>query len=206
VHIDHVVYAVRDLDAAAGRLEAEHGLLALAGGHHPRWGTANRIAPLGGQYVELISVIDREIAAGTVLGRILMELTADTDRWFSVCVADDGIEETAARLGLAVDPGSRTRPDGEVVAWRGAGIDEPSRSLDRPFFIRWDVPPAMHPGAATVLHPSGATGIAAVEVRGDHQGVRDWLGGADLPIEVTPGAPGVVAVRLTTPGGELRIA
>jgi len=206
VRIDHVVYAVRDLDDAAELLEAEHGLTALPGGVHPRWGTANRIAPLGRDYVELISVIDPSVAAGTVLGRTLLALTEGGDRWFSVCVADDDIDATAGRLGLVVDPGSRTRPDGAVVAWRAAGIDEPSRQLDRPFFIRWEVPPELHPGAAAAVHRSGATGIVAVEISGDADGVRDWLGGADLPIEVTPGPPGVVAVRLTTHGGELRIA
>jgi hypothetical protein len=172
---------------------------------HPRWGTANRLVPLGSDYLELLAVVDPGVAATSVLGRRLLDLTRDGDRWFSVCVADDEIEATAARLGLAVEVGERTRPDGKVVAWRGAGIDDEDRPLDRPFFIAWDVPPSMHPGAAVVAHPCGASGISSVDVTGDAEGLRDWLGGARLPIEVTPGTPGVRGVHLVTPAGDLRI-
>ncbi|HEX6843732.1 MAG TPA: VOC family protein [Actinomycetota bacterium] len=202
--IDHAVFATTDLDAAADRWAGTHGLTSTAGGSHPRWGTANRIVPLGRDYLELIAVTDPELARTTVLGRTLLGLLARGDAWFSVCVADDDIETTAARLGLDVEPGSRTRPDGQVVRWRGAGIDAPQRSLDLPFFIAWDVPPGLHPGASPPEHPCGATGIAAVEETGDAEAVRRWLG-ADLPIRVRAGEPGVVAVRLATPSGELRI-
>lgn len=204
MRIDHVVYAVRDLDRASDRFEREHGLTTVPGGRHPGWGTANRIAPLGHDYVELLAVSDPRTAEGSSLGRRLLELTADGDTWFSVCLTDDRIDETAARLGLAVRRGSRARPDGTVVAWRHAGLDDEERSLDLPFFIAWD-DPAAHPGAVSVAHTNGATGIAAVEVTGDPDALRRWLGGTDLPIETAPGPPAVVAVRLATPRGEERI-
>jgi catechol 2,3-dioxygenase-like lactoylglutathione lyase family enzyme len=204
MRIDHVVYAVRDLDAAAARWRDAYGLESLPGGVHPRWGTRNRLVPFGGDYLELLAVEHADVASGTVLGTRLLDLTADGDRWFSVCVADDAIEATAARVGITVEPGSRTRPDEEVIAWRGAGIDAETRPLDRPFFIAWDVPQRLHPGADALAHPCGATGIVAVEETGDPDGVRAWLG-EDLPIEVTPGPPAVVAVRLATPSGELRV-
>jgi hypothetical protein len=60
IQIDHVVYAVRDLDAAAERFRRAYGLGSVAGGRHAGWGTGNRIVPLGDQYVELISVVDPE--------------------------------------------------------------------------------------------------------------------------------------------------
>jgi hypothetical protein len=43
LRIDHAVYADRDLDAAAERFRRELGLDSIEGGHHGRWGTANRI-------------------------------------------------------------------------------------------------------------------------------------------------------------------
>ena len=58
MRIDHVIYATQDLDAAAARLEAEHGLVADGGGRHAGIGTENRIVPLGGGYLELIAVVD----------------------------------------------------------------------------------------------------------------------------------------------------
>jgi len=207
VHIDHVVLAVRDLDEAADRLLASTGLDAVAGGRHPGWGTANRIVPLGDDYVELLSVVDRDIGAGTTLGRALLELTQDgRDRWFSVCVAEPEIDATAARLGLTVDPGARTLPDGTRVRWRGAGIEDPARPPWLPFFIVWDIPPQEHPGRMPAAHRVAPSGIRRVEVAGDAARLRDWLGGAEVPIAcVTADGPsGVrsVAVGLAD-GGEV---
>ena len=166
--VDHVVLAVRDLDASAARLWDEHGLRFAPGGRHPQWGTANMIAPLGGDYVELLGVVDEDVGAATVLGRTLLELSADGDRWFSICLADDDVEATAARLGLTVQPGSRSRPDGTEVRWRGAGIEERGADLWLPFFISWDVPAALHPGAAQAEHRvpvEGSPGLRSVGMR-----------------------------------------
>jgi Glyoxalase-like domain len=203
LRVDHAVYAVADLEAAAARFLDEHELASVPGGVHPRWGTGNRIVPLGSDYLELIAVVDPELAAGSRLGRAIGELAANEDRWFALCLADDDIEATAARLGLVVEAGSRTRPDGEVVAWRGAGIEDPRRTPDLPFFIAWDGPEALHPGSTSLEHPAGATGIAWAEVVGDPERLARWTAGATLPIRVVPGEPRVAAVALVTPGGDL---
>jgi Glyoxalase-like domain len=203
--IDHVVLAVHDLEASAERLWEEHGLRFEPGGRHPGWGTANMIAPLGHDYVELLGVVDEEVGSRTVLGRTLMELSADGDRWFSVCVADEDIDATATRLGLTVRPGARTRPDGTEVRWRGAGIEERGEELWLPFFIAWDVPPELHPGAAPAAHRAPVEGIGWVEVAGDEGRLRDWLEDGEVPIRVVPGGePRVRAVGLRLrAGGEI---
>lgn len=201
LRIDHVVLAVRDLDASAERLWEEHGLRFVAGGRHPRWGTANMIAPLGNDYVELLGVVEAGVGSKTVLGRELMELSADGDRWYSVCLADDDIDATATRLGLEVQPGARTRPDGIEVRWRGAGIEERGEDLWLPFFISWDVPAELHPGATRADHRVEAEGIAWAEVGGDDVRLRDWLGGADAPIRVVDDVPRVHAVGVGLRGG-----
>jgi hypothetical protein len=43
-------------------------------------------------------------------------------------------------------------------------------------------------------------------VSGDPGRLREWLGGEELPIRVTDGAPAVCAVGLSTAHGELVIA
>ncbi|MGZ8620620.1 MAG: VOC family protein, partial [Actinomycetota bacterium] len=80
--IDHVVYAVRDLEVAARRCLEEHGLVSIPGGRHPRWGTANRIVPLGQTYLELLAVEDPSVAP--VLARSLLDATEGGDRWYSI--------------------------------------------------------------------------------------------------------------------------
>jgi hypothetical protein len=199
--IDHVVLAVRDLNWSAERLWEEHGLRFVAGGRHPQWGTGNMIAPLGSSYLELLGVVDPDVGARSVLGRALTDLSADGDRWFSVCLADDRIEETGARLGLAVEPGSRMRPDGTEVRWRGAGIEERGHDLWLPFFIAWDVPSELHPGAAPAEHRIEADGIAWVEIGGDEERLREWLGGEDVPIRVADGEPRLHAVAIALRDG-----
>lgn len=204
LRIDHVVLAVRDLDASAERLWGEHGLRFAPGGRHRRWGTANMIAPLGDDYVELLGVVDEGVGSESVLGRTLLELSADGDRWFSVCLADDEIDATAARLGLVVQPGARTRPDGTEVRWRGAGIEERGEELWLPFFIAWDVRPEFHPGAAPAVHRVPAAGIAWVEVGGDEARLRDWLGDGEVPLRVVSPEPSVRAVGIRLgDGGEI---
>jgi hypothetical protein len=204
LRIDHVVYAVHDLEVTARRFRDEFGLLTTPGGTHPRWGTANRIAPLGdARYVELIAIVDPAVAATTALGRALAERTADGDRWFALCLADDAIDDTAARLGLGVTPGSRVRPDGREVAWRGAGIDDERRTPDLPFFIAWEGPADMHPGAVALEHPSGAMDVAWVEIGGDPAPFAAWTDGAGLPVRFVTGDPGITGVALASPAGDL---
>ena len=203
LQIDHVVYAVRDLDAAATRVLEELGLASVPGGVHPKWGTGNRIIPLGEtQYLELLAVVDPAVAATTHLGRSLQTLTADGDAWFAMCLATDAIDAVAARVGLDVVPGSRTLPDGRTVSWRSAGIDDPARTPDLPFFMTWDAK-TPHPGATPVEHPCGATGITWVEIDGDQHRFTEWVEGAPLSVRLHTGEAGVRAVALQTPGGQL---
>lgn len=203
MRIDHVVLAVRDLDEAADRLARDHGLATMPGGSHPGWGTANRIAPLGSDYVELLAVVDPAVAGGTTLGRLLLDRSAGGDAWFAVCLADDDIDATASRLGLTVEHGSRERPDGTEVRWRGAGIEDPRRTPGFPFFITWDVAPGQHPAEASLEQPCGATGIAWVEIAADPVAFDAWTGDAGVPLRLVAGEPGLTRVALATPAGDL---
>ena len=206
--IDHVVLAVDDLDAAGEQMRRECGLASVPGGVHPGWGTGNRIVPRGAGYVKLISVVDPSTGRGTRLGRALLELVAGgRDRWFAVCLSTDDLDAVASRLGLEVEQGARTRPDGRALRWRGAGIDDEAREPWLPFFIEWDMPPALHPGRIRVANDVDATGIRRVEVGGNEARLRDWLGPPDgqVPISIVDGDPAVRAVVLDVEGRALRI-
>jgi len=205
LRLDHVVYAVRDLDEAAVRFRGEYGLDSTEGGRHERWGTANRIVPLGDQYLELVAAVDEPVAAETAFGRGVLERAARGGGWFTMAAVADDLDAVASRLGIEVDSGSRTRPDGQTVRWRMAGLDDQRREPWMPFFLTWDVPDELHPGRARAGHGVRATGLAWVEVGGDAERLRTWLGGDELAIRVSDGEPGIHRVAISTPDGELVI-
>lgn len=190
MRIDHVLYAVADLEAGATRFEEDLGLESLPGGEHPAWGTANRIVPLGPDYLELIGVADPDIAASSEFGRAVLDAG---DRLVGWAVATDDIDAVAARLGLKLQRGSRARPDGVRLAWRLAGVADALRSNGAlPFFIQWDGPSVLHPGG----DPSAPAGISWVEVGGDEAALRAWIGGAELPVRFASEGHGITAVGI----------
>jgi catechol 2,3-dioxygenase-like lactoylglutathione lyase family enzyme len=191
VRIDHVIYATSDLDAAARRMQTILGLQVRPGGRHEGLGTENRIVPLGDGYIELLAVADPDEAAASDLGRAVQTAIASAgDGLMAWAVEVDDAGEVAERLGIS---SSRISRQGLTAAL--AGLEEAMREPWLPFFISRD---------HGIPDPGGdaAGGIAWIEVAGDADRLREWLGGADLPVRNADGAPGVRAVGIG--GRELR--
>ena len=176
MRIDHVL------------LTAAPGFERLPGGRHPGMGTANEIVPLGDTYLELMRIVDEDEAAHSLFGR----LAAARSGFLGFCVGTDDLDAVCARLGLEAFAASRVRPDGVELRWRLAGVAEAVAEPGRPFFIEWDVPPEAHPGRSGP--PQGE--LVAVESPAD---LRDWLGGAELPILRGPGGAAVRRPGSTLP-------
>jgi hypothetical protein len=164
--IDHVVIAVGDLSAAAAELERAVGLACTGGGRHEGLGTANRIAFLAdGSYVELMAVEDAQVAREGPIGAATLRAIARGGGLASYALHDDELPITVARLRAAgsaigpVTPGSRRRPDGELVRWWTA-VAEPLGAEGLPFLIRharygveWGR--AATAARAAIPHPAG---------------------------------------------------
>jgi hypothetical protein len=183
MRIDHVIYAAADLDRAAARVEAELGVAAVAGGRHEGLGTHNRIVPLGGGYLELLAVADPREAAGSALGRAVCARIAAGDGLMGWAVAVDSVEPVAARLGTEISTIARAGLSAHLT-----GVAEAMREPFLPFFIARD------PGVPDPAAGGDAGGIAWIEVAGDAARLERWLGGAELPVRVVGGEPGVRAV------------
>jgi hypothetical protein len=179
--IDHVLLAVRDLDAAAAWIRDRHGLTALPGGRHLGVGTANLIVPLGDDYLELIAIVDAGEAAASPLRERLAaapESGASIATWAVRVTEMDALKQRLGDAGVATEgplPGSRLRPDGMLLEWRtlrvGSGL-EPAV----PFFIEWNVPAGEHPGAATVEHAAGTVLLRGVRLASpDPEAMADRL-------------------------------
>jgi hypothetical protein len=204
LQLDHVILGVGDVDRAGEELRQRYGLGSVAGGRHEAWGTGNRIVPLGSAYLEVMAVVDPAVARGTEFGRNLSAAVAGGDRFVGWSLRTDDLAAVAERLGLPMEEGGRVRPDGQTVRWRLAGRNAATPDAWLPFFIAWDIPPDAHPGRTETEHPAGPSGISWVEVAGDEARLKEWLGGADLPVRILDDEPwGVRAVGIATTDGEV---
>jgi Glyoxalase-like domain len=175
-----VIVLTEDLDREGDRFRRA-GFCVEPGGRHPGRGTENLIVPFAGQYLEILSVVDRARAAasphGSPVVAALERRGPGLARW---SVEPQDIAATAARLGLPVEPRQRSGPDGNSVRWRAVGVNEAWRQPWRCAFLSWDEP-TMHPGSGAVSHPNGAVGLGTLEVGvPDIETARAWIGDVDL--------------------------
>ncbi len=140
--LDHLVYAVPDLEEARQRFHKQWGLHVVAGGSHPQWGTHNCLSYFGLPYVEFIAVQDPAVAMQSNFGRMVLERARAGGGLTTFALGTAELDGAVARLraqGVAVEgpiEGRRTRPDGSVLAWRLA-FPEPAGGLRMPFLIQW---------------------------------------------------------------------
>ena len=213
--LDHVLVAVRDLDGAIEEFEKRYGLRSIEGGRHPGVGTANRIVPLGREYIELIAVVDPFEAAGNWRGRRIADALAkgETFATWALRTTDlDAFREHCKSLGMPLPPasqGARMKPDGTVLKWRTQELHGDDDVGVVPFVIEWQVPDSEHPAAQVVEQPSGVNGVARVVLgateRGAEKQLRDVVGDA-VPFEVrNEQRDGILEVILSSPRGEVVI-
>lgn len=199
--IDHLVYAVLDLDAAIDDLERRLGVRAAFGGRHVGRGSHNALADLGhGRYLEIIATDlgqpapegPRPFGLDTLVGPCLVGWAVRTD---------DIDTSVAAARAKGYDPGeptamSRARPDGSLLEWRlthnafAGGII--------PFLIDW----------GTTAHPSSTapTGLRLGAFAVESPGVTSVTAslsalGSDVEVRLAE-QPGLVA-SIIGPGGRV---
>lgn len=200
--LDHVMVLVDHLEDASARYESEHGLIAIPGGSHDELGTSNAIVPLGEDYIELIAVTDRDVAAGNPVGQFLLGRLRDGGRGpVAVCLRTSDPTGVAARTGSQPFPMQRLRPDGGELHWEVLGM-EGALLHGLPFFVSWTLDED-HPARTPVGHPSRANGIAWVEIGGVASEVRAWIGADEAHLRLVGGEPGVHGFAVSVSGGEL---
>ena len=198
MELDHVLIVVEDLESGAREFESSYGLHSVEGGRHSGWGTANRIVPLGDTYLELIAVVDRAESERTTLRRGVPASTNSDPPPLPGAVRTERLDDIVRPLGLEIGEGSRVRPDGAVLSWRLAGLEQAAAEPCLPFFIEWGAG-SPYPGRSPEAQPLV---ITAVEVRGDRARLESWLDVHAVPLDVVPGLPRMNAVVLVDHEGE----
>ena len=153
VRIDHVILGVNDLERGMQEFEAKTGVAAQRGGEHPGRGTQNALVSLGrGQYLEILAPASTQPPAAPrepAVSHSALTLVG----WALHTSTIDALVRKVRGAGIDIEgplPGSRRAPDGAVLAWQSASVDQLGVT---PFFIEWskDTP---HPSTTS---PSGCT-------------------------------------------------
>jgi glyoxalase-like protein len=212
--LDHIVHAVRDLDAAA-ELYARAGFTVGARNRHP-WGTHNRIVQFPGFFIELITVGEPGLIqpprGSFSFGDFTRDFLARGEGLSMLVLEGNGAAADVAAFEQAgighfdqfdFERDAR-RPDGSTVkvGFSLAFATDP-KAPDIGYFTCQQHYPENFWNPAFQTHPNGVAGIAGVtmvaENPADHAaffrafaGVRDVKSSSD-------------GIALTTPRGEIEV-
>ena len=200
--LDHLVYAVPDLDAAAREFAVTAGVAPAEGGRHRGRGTRNVLVGFGEtSYLEIIGPDpDNPADPGVAMPFGLDALTRP--RLVAWAVHPAELEVAAAASAAAgADLGgiwslSRRTPAGALLEWRLASAYPAPLDGVTPFLIDWGATP----------HPAPA--LPGVTLRGlrathpDPEAASAVLDALDVQLTVEPGPPALVAL-LDTPRGPI---
>ncbi len=200
--VDHLLWAVPDLDAGVALFRELTGIEAAVGGAHEGFGTRNRLLSLGdGVYFEIIAPDPAQRLQDNLGARIaamaqpqLMSFALRSDDLAGVCDAARGAGLTVAE---PVSMG-RTRPDGVRLDWSILYLSD-ARWPDRlPFVIDWKESP--HPADST---PGGCLLKDFCVLEPDPEPLTKVYQaiGVDVPVRRAT-RPGLLAV-LETPRGDV---
>lgn len=196
--VDHLIFAVADLDDGIRQLEERLGVRPVVGGHHPKGVTKNALLSLGERcYLELIALRDD---IETPEERRWM-LDAKDVRPLGWAVSSPGLEETKSRLDAVglhtsdVVPGERLTPDGQRLEWSTASLTR--RLPGAPFFIHWsdDTP---HPASTS---PEGCTLTSLTVASPEFERLGMLVEALDLDVRVILGEGPAFSVSIESPAG-----
>ena len=128
-HVDHLVIAVRDLDAGIDAYAAMLGREPSWRGHHPDYGTANALFALRNCYLELLACDGGPLNDHPVAATLRAYLERRGEGLFAIALGSNDLDASHAALvgrGLApspILPGEGRAADGRVRRWRSFLLD-----------------------------------------------------------------------------------
>lgn len=146
LHLDHILYAVPNLQKGIADFEKLTGVRPAYGGKHPKLGTHNALVSLGEEiYLELIAPDpDRGIPFENMIFDIGKINAPKIITW---AARSTDINELGAKIQiLGIEDGKRITEDGAVLKWKTARMTEfTDHSGIVPFVIQWVSAP--HPAS-----------------------------------------------------------
>ena len=139
--LDHILLGAPELQAGIDFVEKRTGVRATFGGVHPGRGTQNALLSLGERrYLEIIAPDPAQPGVKNPIASNLHSLTEP--RLVGWAAHPGNLASFAEKLKAAhIDfhgptPGSRNRPDGQLLKWQIVSLADTASGL-LPFFIEW---------------------------------------------------------------------
>jgi len=203
--VDHLVYAVPDLEVVVADVERQLGVRPGLGGRHEGLGTWNALLSLGeGVYLELIA---KDPAAPEPSGPRPFGLDElETPRLVTWAVRSTEIEADAENARLrGFDPGrvipmSRKQPGGETLEWRLSLRADGLGDGLVPFLIDWGSCP--HPSA---LPPDGCRLVELSGFCAEPTQVQEYLRALGTSLRVSEAERPGLRARIEGPAGQLEL-
>lgn len=211
VQIDHIIWAVPDLDAGADYFADLSGVEPITGGIHPGRGTRNKLVSGGdNMYLEVIAPDPAQMPLDPVAKPVqafadrISRMDAPEVDMFAYASSDlEFMAEAGRKLGLQVvgpTPGQRRTPEGELIRWSHVDFIGHGFGQFIPFAINWLDSP--HPSTSS---PEGAIieGITVEHPRADE--LRRIYAGLRIPAKVVHGDEPVIIVHMRSEKGAFEL-
>jgi hypothetical protein len=139
--LDHILLGSPDLQTGIEFVEQHTGVRATFGGVHPGRGTQNALLSLGERrYFEIIAPDPAQPGVKNPLASSLYSLAEPRlVGWAAHPGSVSALAEKLRAVGVKFEgptPGSRKRPDGQLLKWQTLSLADTDSGL-LPFFIEW---------------------------------------------------------------------
>ena len=139
--IDHIIWAVSDLDEGIAYIEERTGVKAIVGGVHPGRGTRNALISLGKHsYLEIISIDPGQPNIKNQSTDFIRNLTKPQVMGWAARTRDIVAVEKSIRSSkietLGSEQGSRKKPNGTILSWKTIKVLGHDNTIV-PFVIEW---------------------------------------------------------------------
>ena len=197
LYLDHIMYAVPDLEDSMAEIASITGIVPSDGGVHPGNGTRNALLGLSdSSYLEIIGP-DKKQNLENTLGELLVSKNTSGIRAWAVAVSDLAlVADVAQVLGFRVRERkemSRKTPEGSLLEWELLFLDGGPLL---PFFIDWKG--SEHPARKA---PSGC-GLSELSISAEEPKVyQELLNKLQLEVSISEGEPAISAI-IRSPKGD----
>jgi catechol 2,3-dioxygenase-like lactoylglutathione lyase family enzyme len=203
--LDHILLGSPDLQAGIDFVENHTGVRATFGGVHPGRGTQNALLSLGHRrYLEIISPDPAQPGVKNPIASNLHSLAEPRlVGWAAHPGSVTAFAEKLAAGGIKYEgptPGSRKRPDGQILKWQIVSLADTASGL-LPFFIEWGQD-SVHP---SVDAPKGCTLLSFAAETPDPEKLAATLKTLNLDLLIKKGEESELHAVISGPKGNLDV-